>query len=74
MEPSAKSAVAAIIGCVASAPKAVMGALLPLSHFLCAPQILVWKELNYGHMRDKEKQLVVSEVRGEPAPGEVLWH
>ena len=27
-----------------------------------APQILVWKELNYGHMREKEKQLVVSEV------------
>lgn len=25
-------------------------------------QILVWKELNYGCMRDKEKQLVVSEV------------
>jgi NIMA (never in mitosis gene a)-related kinase 2 len=22
----------------------------------------VWKELNYGAMRDKEKQLVVSEV------------
>jgi NIMA (never in mitosis gene a)-related kinase 2 len=25
-------------------------------------QILVWKELDYGHMREKEKQLVVSEV------------
>ena len=25
-------------------------------------QILVWKELNYGQMREKEKQLVVSEV------------
>lgn len=23
----------------------------------------MWKELNYGHMREKEKQLVVSEVR-----------
>lgn len=28
----------------------------------CRPQILVWKELNYGSMREKEKQLVVSEV------------
>lgn len=27
-----------------------------------ALQILVWKELNYGSMREKEKQLVVSEV------------
>lgn len=25
-------------------------------------QVLVWKELDYGHMREKEKQLVVSEV------------
>ncbi len=25
-------------------------------------QVLVWKELNYGHMSEKEKQLVVSEV------------
>lgn len=25
-------------------------------------RLLVWKELNYGSMRDKEKQLVVSEV------------
>jgi len=24
---------------------------------------MVWKELNYGSMREKEKQLVVSEVR-----------
>jgi len=23
----------------------------------------VWKELNYGAMREKEKQLIVSEVR-----------
>ena len=29
---------------------------------VAAGQILVWKELNYGHMREKEKQLVVSEV------------
>lgn len=29
---------------------------------LLSHQILVWKELNYGHMREKEKQLVVSEV------------
>lgn len=29
---------------------------------LLTHQILVWKELNYGHMREKEKQLVVSEV------------
>jgi hypothetical protein len=28
-------------------------------------QILVWKELNYGSMREKEKQLVVSEVRAQ---------
>ncbi len=27
-------------------------------------QIMVWKELNYGSMREKEKQLVVSEVGG----------
>lgn len=27
------------------------------------PQTLVWKELNYGIMREKEKQLIVSEVR-----------
>ena len=27
-------------------------------------RIMVWKELNYGTMREKEKQLVVSEVRG----------
>jgi len=26
-------------------------------------RIMVWKELNYGNMREKEKQLVVSEVR-----------
>ncbi len=26
-------------------------------------RIMVWKELNYGTMREKEKQLVVSEVR-----------
>lgn len=26
-------------------------------------RILVWKEMNYGTMREKEKQLVVSEVR-----------
>jgi len=25
-------------------------------------RIMVWKELNYGTMREKEKQLVVSEV------------
>lgn len=27
-----------------------------------ANQILVWKELNYGIMSEKEKQLVVTEV------------
>ena len=27
-------------------------------------RVMVWKELNYGTMREKEKQLVVSEVRG----------
>jgi hypothetical protein len=27
-------------------------------------RIMVWKELNYGTLREKEKQLVVSEVRG----------
>jgi hypothetical protein len=26
----------------------------------------VWKELNYGQMREKEKQLVVSEVSSAP--------
>jgi hypothetical protein len=42
-------------------------------------QILVWKELNYGHMCEKEKHLVVSEVRGHPlraatvAARRVLW-
>ena len=29
-------------------------------------RIMVWKELNYGNMREKEKQLVVSEVRHDP--------
>ncbi len=29
-------------------------------------RIMVWKELNYGTMREKEKQLVVSEVRVTP--------
>jgi hypothetical protein len=39
----------------------------------------VWKELNYGHMCEKEKHLVVSEVRGHPlraatvAARRVLW-
>lgn len=28
----------------------------------CSSQILVWKELNYGRMTDREKQLLVSEV------------
>ena len=26
-------------------------------------QMLVWKEVNYGAMSEKEKQLIVSEVR-----------
>ena len=32
-------------------------------------RIMVWKELNYGNMREKEKQLVVSEVRHGPHIG-----
>ncbi len=30
---------------------------------------MVWKELNYGQMREKEKQLVVSEVSSALARG-----
>ena len=38
-------------------------------------RVLVWKELNFGVMREKEKQLVVSEVRAlrSTAPSEWLW-
>ncbi len=31
-------------------------------------RILVWKEMNYGTMREKEKQLIVSEVCGTSSP------
>jgi serine/threonine protein kinase len=37
-------------------------------------RILVWKELNYGSMREKEKQLVVSEVRIREAIGFQMFH
>lgn len=35
----------------------------PLTCALFTLQVFVWKELNYGHMSEKEKLLVVSEVR-----------
>lgn len=36
-------------------------------------RIMVWKELNYGNMREKEKQLVVSEVRYGPHIGHTIF-
>lgn len=35
-----------------------------------AGQALVWKEVNYGAMSEKEKQLIVSEVRADKTPWE----
>ncbi len=29
---------------------------------MCTPQVLVWKEIDYGGMTAKEKQLLVQEV------------
>ena len=33
-----------------------------LNYTICTTQILVWKELDYGKMSEKEKQLVVTEA------------